>query len=61
VDEGAQIAGLENGNQSDLTEYSAKYRRAYKGKLIVYIRKLAAGKIKLTVKGEGIKDSELYI
>ena len=61
ADEGAQIAGLENGDQSDLTEYSAKYRRAYKGKLIVYIRKLAPGKVKLTVKGEGIKDSELYI
>ena len=56
-----QIAGLENGDQSDLTEYSAKYRRAYKGKLIIYIRKPAPGKVKLTVKGDGIKDSEIYI
>ena len=29
-------AGLENGDLADTTEYSANYRRAYRGQLIIY-------------------------
>ncbi len=51
----ASILGIENGDQSDLTEYSAKYKRAYHGRFIVYIKKATDKAVKLVVKSEGMK------
>ncbi|MEK4565996.1 glycoside hydrolase family 2 TIM barrel-domain containing protein [Alkalihalobacillus sp. FSL R5-0424] len=37
--EGAiEVIGIENGNLSDLTPYSASYRNVHKGRLLIYIR-----------------------
>lgn len=56
--EGCVLAGIENGDLADVTEYSANYRHAYNGKLIVYVKKCSdnasvtfksAGKTELTV------------
>lgn len=38
--EGAELAGLENGDLADVTDYSANYRHAYNGCLIAYVRGL---------------------
>ena len=34
----AEILGIENGNPADLTPYSEKYRKTFRGRAIVYIR-----------------------
>lgn len=34
--ENGTLLGLENGDLSDITEYSARYRRAYRGQLMIY-------------------------
>ncbi len=36
VDNGT-LLGLENGDLADVTEYTANYRRAYRGQLIIYV------------------------
>ena len=35
--ENGQLLGLENGDLADVTDYSAAYRRAYRGQLLVYV------------------------
>ncbi len=51
-----RLVGLENGDLADHTEYSASYRRAYEGRLILYIMPLEKDKdITVTVHGEGLK------
>lgn len=52
VTEGCELAGLENGDLSDVTEYSANYRHAYNGHLIAYVR----GKGTVTFKSAGKED-----
>ena len=34
----ARILGIENGNPADLTPYSEKHRKTFRGKAIVYVR-----------------------
>ena len=36
--ENGSLIGLENGDLSDVTDYSSPQRRAYKGQLLAYIR-----------------------
>ena len=55
-----RLAGLENGDLADVTEYSAAYRRAYEGRLLIYAaRTEGAGEIKVTVSGAGLRTAEL--
>ena len=35
--ENGRLLGLENGDLADVTDYSAAYRRAYRGQLLVYV------------------------
>ncbi len=35
--ENGKLLGIENGDLSDVTEYSASYRRAYRGQLMLYV------------------------
>ncbi len=35
--ENGRLLGLENGNLADVTDYSASYRRAYRGQLLIYV------------------------
>ncbi|GHT55405.1 beta-galactosidase [Spirochaetia bacterium] len=53
-----KLAGIENGDLSDCSEYPAPRRRAYRGKLIIYVLSPAAGgeKTTLTVSAEGYAD-----
>ena len=36
--ENGELIGLENGDLSDVTNYTSHQRRAYKGQLLAYIR-----------------------
>ena len=58
----AVILGLENGNLFDNTPYSSKERRAYNGRLIVYIRSgKDAGIIKIKAESSGLLTGETEI
>ena len=45
-----ELAGIDNGDLSDLTPYTANYRKTLNGELVVYIRRLATGKINVVVR-----------
>lgn len=51
----ACLLGLENGDQTDNTEYSASYRRTYNGRLLVYLLATAPnGTAHLTISGDAV-------
>ena len=59
-----RLLGIENGEQADLTEYSAPYRRVYRGRAIAYVLVEAsdsASGASLTVSGEGFTDEIIKI
>lgn len=51
--ENGKLLGIENGNLADLTDYSANYRRAYRGQLLIYA--LPSKDMKMTITGHGIQ------
>jgi len=56
------LLGLENGNLCDTTPYSEHFRRAYKGKLLIYIEAgRKEGYVKITARAEGLKTAEITI
>lgn len=57
----AELAGIENGDLSDNTEYSACFRRVYHGKMIIYIRVGRSKDVTISVSGEGLKTAYLAI
>ncbi|MBU3201387.1 DUF4982 domain-containing protein [Clostridium estertheticum] len=58
----AKLLGLENGNLEDITTCSLPHRRAYNGKLLVYISSTTEkGIIKIKVQGEKLGLSEISI
>ncbi len=58
---GGRLEGLENGDLADNTEYSASYRRAYEGRLMIYISPTEPGKdITVMVQGEGLKPTTYH-
>ena len=50
-----RLIGLENGDLSDVTEYSSNSRRAYHGQLMVYVLADSAQETTITIHGEMIK------
>ena len=56
-----KILGIENGDLSDLLEYSAPYRRVYKGRAIVYILVKADETTELTVTGDNFQESKITL
>ncbi len=56
-----KILGIENGDQSDLTEYSAKYKRAHNGRLVVYLKKENKSDAKLIVKSPGMRTRTIKV
>lgn len=58
VDNGT-LLGLENGDLADVTEYTADYRRAYRGQLMIYVTRSehtsAAAPLTVTVRGEMVR------
>jgi len=57
----AKLAGTENGDLSDLLEYTATYRRVYKGRAIAYVIVKADETSKLTVTAEGFEDETIQL
>lgn len=57
-----ELLGLENGDLSDVTEYTANYRRAYEGRLILYIRKTSLdAPLHINVYGDNLKSADIII
>ncbi|MDF2587889.1 MAG: Beta-galactosidase BoGH2A [Anaerocolumna sp.] len=57
-----KLLGLENGDLSDITEYTAVYRRAYEGRLLIYVAVSAESTATtLTVRGAGLKTAILEL
>ena len=56
-----KLLGIENGDLSDLLEYSAPYRRVYRGRAIAYILVKVGEHSVLTVSGEGFADKGLRL
>ena len=52
---GGRLLGLENGDLADVTEYTANYRRAYHGELIVYVQADSDIPAVVTISGEMLK------
>jgi hypothetical protein len=44
-----ELAGIDNGNLSDLTPYTEDHRETYEGRLVIYVRRLSAGDINVSV------------
>ena len=56
------IAGVGNGNPSDMSSFQQPTKKCFQGKCLVIVRPSArAGKIVLTAKAEGLKDSSVEI
>lgn len=56
------LLGLESGNLRDTTPYSEHFRRAYNGRLLIYIEAgRKEGNIKVTAKAEGLGTAEITI
>lgn len=62
--QGAELLGIENGDLADNLAYSEPYRRAFKGKAILYIRSDEAGtatvKVRSALLKEAVLDVEFY-
>lgn len=60
--EGGILLGIENGDVGDVTDYSAPYRRAYRGQLLIYaVKEDGAAQMTVTVKGEQIKTTSITL
>ena len=59
--ENGKLIGIENGDVADVTDYSSKMRRAYRGQLIIYAiaDKNAAEAMKVTVEGTQVKPASI--
>ena len=59
---GVAWVGLENGNLADVTEYTSKSRRAYRGKLMLYVDALhCEEEICIEITSEGLKSANLNV
>ncbi len=45
-----ELAGIDNGDLSDLTPYTSDHRKTLDGRLVIYVRRVAAGDIDVSVK-----------
>jgi len=63
--EGGVLLGLENGNLSDFTPYSAPARRAHRGKLLAYVgapvESAEGSEIKVYAHAAGLKDAAVVV
>ena len=64
VDNGT-LLGIENGDLADVTEYTANYRRAYRGQLMVYVAGIentsTAAPLTVTVRGDMVRTETVRI
>jgi len=59
VEGGGKLIGLDNGDLSDLTEYSSCCRSAYEGRLMIYIRRTGPGSINVKAHSPYLKTAVL--
>jgi beta-galactosidase/beta-glucuronidase len=59
VEGDGELVGLDNGDLMDLTEYSASYRSAYEGRLMIYVRRTGDGAIIVTAESPCLRQSRL--
>jgi len=60
--ENGTLLGLENGDLADVTEYTAHYRRALRGQLLIYVSAFHDAKsVTVRVTGEGTKAATLTL
>lgn len=58
----ARILALENGDLSDVTEYTATYRRAYHGQLVIYVSALDRSEpVSVEISGEGVQTQTIVL
>ena len=61
VEGDGELIGLDNGDLADVTDYTAPYRSAYEGKLMIYVRRISKGAIKISASNPYLKSAELVI
>lgn len=52
-----ELLGLDNGDLSDVTDYTANYRTTREGKLMIYVRKTGSGILKVTAESPYLKSA----
>ena len=58
----ATLLGIENGNLEDITDYTAKHRRTYHGRLLIILRCTEnPGDILVLIQGEGLRPVRLQL
>jgi len=61
VEGDGELLGLDNGDLSDVTDYTACYRTTYEGKLMIYVRKTGEGLLKVTAENPYLKPASVEI
>lgn len=62
VEGNGKLMGIENGDLADVTDYSASYRRAYEGRLLIYVKKLTPdAPLVINVKGRNLKSASISV
>jgi|LSQX01.3.fsa_nt_gb hypothetical protein len=59
VEGDGELVGLDNGDLMDLTEYSANYRSAYEGRLMIYVRRTGSEAIYIRAESPYLKQAQL--
>lgn len=60
--ENGRLLGIENGDLADVTEYTANYRRTYRGQLLIYVTTLDdAEPVTVRITGDNIKACTLTL
>lgn len=58
---GGELLGIENGDIADCTEYSSPRRRAYHGRLILYVRRLGSGPVRISAEAESLRSASVTL
>lgn len=59
--EGGELLGIENGDIADCTEYTSPRRRAFHGRLILYIRRRPDCPLTVTVEAEALRSASVTL
>lgn len=58
---GGRLLGIDNGDLSDCTEYGSHLRRAYEGRLLIYVTHNKEEAVTVTVKGGNLKTARILL
>lgn len=56
-----ELLALDNGDLADVTDFTAPYRHAYDGRMMIYVRKTGSGVLKVTAESPYLKSDTLEI